>query len=163
MHIIVKNKFLYFKHYKVKCAVGKRGIDLKKKEGDLITPKGTYKIKKILYRKDKLKNLKSKLKKIIINKKMGWCDDAKSEQYNKLIKLPFGYSHEKIWRNDSMYDIIIIIDFNMSPVRANKGSAIFIHVAKRGFTPTKGCIAIKKKVLMQIVSEINKKTKVLIS
>ena len=163
MHIIVKNKFLYFKHYKVKCAVGKRGIDLKKKEGDLITPKGTYKIKKILYRKDKLKNLKSKLKKIIINKKMGWCDDAKSEQYNKLIKLPFDYSHEKIWRNDSMYDIIIIIDFNMSPVRANKGSAIFIHVAKRGFTPTKGCIAIKKKVLMQIVSEINKKTKVLIS
>ena len=68
MHIVVKNKFLYFRHYKVKCAIGKRGIDVKKKEGDLITPKGTYKIKGILYRKDRLKKLRSKLKKMIITK-----------------------------------------------------------------------------------------------
>ena len=96
MHIVVKNKFLYFRHYKVKCAIGKRGIDVKKKEGDLITPKGTYKIKGILYRKDRLKKLRSKLKKMIITKKMGWCDDAKSKQYNRLIKLPFNYSHEDL-------------------------------------------------------------------
>ena len=163
MHIVVKNKFLYFRHYKVKCAIGKRGIDVKKKEGDLITPKGTYKIKRILYRKDRLKKLRSKLKKMIITKKMGWCDDAKSKQYNRLIKLPFNYSHEKIWRNDNIYDIILVLDFNMSPVRKNKGSAIFLHVAKKTFTPTKGCIAIRKKVLKRIVSEINKKTKIVIS
>ena len=100
---------------------------------------------------------------MIINKKMGWCDDAKSKQYNRLIKLPFNYSHEKIWRNDNIYDIILVLDFNMSPIRKNKGSAIFLHVAKKEFTPTKGCIAIRKKMLKRIVSEINKKTKIVIS
>ena len=64
---------------------------------------------------------------MIITKKMGWCDDAKSKQYNRLIKLPFNYSHEKIWRNDNIYDIILVLDFNMSPIRKNKGSAIFLR------------------------------------
>ena len=94
MHILLKNKYLYFDNYKVKCAVGKRGIGVKKREGDQITPKGKFKIKCILYRKDRVPNLKTKLRKIIISKDMGWCDDPKSKLYNKLIKLPFKYSFE---------------------------------------------------------------------
>ena len=160
MHIIIKNKILSYNHYKVKCAIGKRGINIKRREGDLITPKGTFKIKKILFRKDKLKKLKTKFKKIAINKKMGWCDDPDSKKYNKLVKLPFKYSCEKLYRKDNMYDIILVLNFNMSPIRKNKGSAIFIHVAKTKFTPTKGCIAVKKRDLKNIVSKISKLSKI---
>ena len=81
-------------NYKAKCAIGKRGIDNKRKEGDLITPKGKYKIKYILYRKDRIKRIQSKIKKIAITKSMGWCDDPKSKDYNKLIKLPINYKYE---------------------------------------------------------------------
>ena len=77
MHILIKNKKLSIDSYKVKCAIGKRGIKLKKREGDLITPKGIFKIKYILYRKDRISNFKSKIKKIIIHKNLGWCDDPK--------------------------------------------------------------------------------------
>ena len=87
MHILINEKYLTYKHYKVKCAIGKRGIGLKKKEGDLITPIGQYNIKYILFRKDRIKVIQSKLKKTPIQKNMGWCDDPKSKKYNKLVNL----------------------------------------------------------------------------
>ena len=101
-----------------------------KKEGDLVTPKGKYKIKYILYRKDRVK-IQSKIKKISIKKNMGWCDDSNSKQYNKLIRLPSIYKYEKLYRNENIYDIIIVLNYNMHPIIKNKGSAIFIHVAKK--------------------------------
>ena len=158
MHILIKNKSLTFNNYKVKCALGKRGIGTKKKEGDQITPRGSYKIKGILYRRDKIKNLRTKLIKKAINKKMGWCDDPKSKKYNQLIKLPSKFNFEKLYRNDELYDIIIILNFNTNPIKKNKGSAIFIHVAKNNYSPTKGCIAIKINDIKKLVREINKKT-----
>ena len=88
MHILINKKYLTFNDYKAKCAIGKRGIGYKRKEGDLITPKGKYKIKYILYRKDRVKKIQTKIKKIVIKKNMGWCDDPNSKKYNKLIKLP---------------------------------------------------------------------------
>ena len=160
MHILIKKKFLVYNNYKVKCSIGKRGIGVKKREGDLITPKGSFKIKEILYRADKIKNLKSKLQKKIINKKMGWCDDPRSNKYNKLIKLPFKFGYEKLYRTENIYDLILVLNFNMNPVKKNKGSAIFIHVAKRNYSATKGCIAVKKKDLRMLIKKINKNTKV---
>ena len=156
MHILIKNKKLSFNNYKVKCSVGKRGIGVKKREGDQITPKGKFKIKYILYRKDRVPNLKTKLKKMVINKNMGWCDDPKSEFYNKLIKLPFKYNFERLYRSDNIYDIILVLNFNMNPVKKNKGSAIFIHVAKKNFQPTQGCIALNKSELIKLVKSIKK-------
>ena len=97
MHILINKKYLTLDNYKAKCALGKRGIGYKRKEGDLITPKGTYKVKYILYRKDRVKKIQTKIKKIAIRKDMGWCDDPKSRDYNKLIKLPYAYSYEKIF------------------------------------------------------------------
>ena len=88
MHISINKKYLIYKNYKAKCSIGKRGIGYKKKEGDLITPKGRYRIKYILYRKDRVKRIQTKIKKIIIKKNMAWCDDPNSKRYNKLIKLP---------------------------------------------------------------------------
>ena len=154
MHILINKKYLIYNNYKVKCALGKRGIDYKKREGDLITPKGEYKIKYILYRKDRIKKIQSKIKKIVIKKNMGWCDDPKSKQYNKLVKLPFKYKFEKLHRKENIYDIILVLNYNMNPVIRNRGSAIFIHIAKNNYEKTKGCVAIKKVYLLKILKEL---------
>ena len=163
MRIHIKNKYLSINNYKVKCAIGKRGISIKKKEGDLITPKGLFKIKFILYRKDRIFNLKTKIKKMPIKKNMGWCDDPRSIYYNKLINLPFKYSAEKLYRTENTYDIIFVLNYNMRPIIKNKGSAIFIHIARNNFKKTAGCVAIKKTSMKKIASIINKKTLVKIS
>jgi len=134
--------------------LGKRGIGYKRKEGDLITPQGEYKIKYILYRKDRVKKIKTKFKKVIIKKNMGWCDDTKSSKYNKLIKLPYYYGYEKLFRQDNIYDIILVLNYNMNPIIKNKGSAIFIHVAKKKFKKTEGCIAVKKNHLLKILKDL---------
>ena len=154
MHIYINNKFISYNNYKAKCAVGKRGISIKKKEGDFITPKGTFKIREIFYRKDRVHNLITRIKKTVIRKNMGWCDDPKSSKYNKLIYFPFKYRAEKLYRSENIYDIILVLNFNMNPVKKNKGSAIFIHVAKKNFQPTQGCIALNKFELIKLVKSI---------
>ena len=146
----------------MKCAIGKKGIGYKKKEGDLITPSGQFKIKYILYRRDRVK-ISTKIKKKIIKKNMGWCDDPKSSHYNKLVKLPFAYNYEKLFKKENIYDIIVVLNYNMNPVKKNKGSAIFIHIAKNNFKKTEGCVAIKKLNLIKLIKEIGPYTKVKIS
>ena len=159
MHILINKNYLTYNKLKVKCAIGKKGIGYKKKEGDLITPIGQFKIKYILYRKDRVKIL-SKLKKRVIKKDMGWCDDPRSSDYNKLVKLPFNYKHEKLFKKENIYDIVLVLNYNMNPVKKNKGSAIFIHVAKNNFKKTEGCVAIKKLNLVKLIRKINPNTKV---
>ena len=160
MHIIINNKYLSFNDYKAKCAVGKRGIGHKKKEGDLITPSGKYKIKYILYRKDRVKKINTKIKKIVIKKNMGWNNDSSSKQYNKLITLPSAYSYEKLYKKENVYDIILVLDYNMRPVIKNKGSAMFIHVATNNYKKTEGCVALRKVHLLKILKNINFNTNV---
>ncbi len=89
---------------------------------------------------------------------MGWCDDPNSKKYNKLIKLPFKYSYEKLYKKENVYDILLVLNYNMKPVKKNKGSAIFIHVAKNNFKKTEGCVAIKKNKLLKIVRELKSNT-----
>ena len=163
MHIYVSKKYLTYQNNKVKCAIGKRGIGKKQKEGDQITPQGTFRIKNILYRKDKINYLRSVIKKTPIKRNMGWCDDPKSKDYNKLIKYPFNYKSEKLYRSNNIYDIILVLDFNMHPIRKNKGSAIFIHISNSKYSSTQGCIAIKKKELLKLIKFIDKKTKIIIN
>ena len=163
MHIYVSKKYLTYQNNKVKCAIGKRGIGKKQKEGDQITPRGTFRIKNILYRKDKINYFRSVIKKTPIKKNMGWCDDPKSKNYNKLIKYPFNYKSEKLYRSNNIYDIILVLDFNMHPIKKNKGSAIFIHISNNKYSSTKGCIAIKKKELLRLIEFIDKKTKIIIN
>ena len=160
MNIELKNKFLYFQNYKLRCSIGKRGISSKKREGDYKTPRGNYKFKYVLYRKDRISNLNSKLKKIIIKKNYGWCDDPRSKNYNRLINFPFKYSAEKLWLKENTYDIILVMNYNLNPIIKFKGSAIFLHIAKKKYQNTKGCIAISKKNMKFLISKINKKTKI---
>ena len=158
MHILINKKYLIYNNYKAKCSIGKRGIGYKRKEGDLITPKGSYRIKYILYRKDRVKRIQTKIKKIIIKKNMGWCDDPNSKMYNKLVKLPSAFSYEKLYRRENIYDIILVLNYNMNPTKKNKGSAIFIHIAKKNYKKTHGCVAIRKNELLKILKILKKIT-----
>jgi L,D-peptidoglycan transpeptidase YkuD (ErfK/YbiS/YcfS/YnhG family) len=159
MNIKLKNNILYLAEYMIKCAVGKRGITIKKKEGDNKTPAGIFSFKSVFYRKDRIIKIKTDLKKFIIKKNMGWCDDPNSRLYNKLIKFPFNFKAEKLWLNENIYDIIIIINYNTKPIVKKKGSAVFLHIAKKKYTGTRGCLAISKKNMLLLISKIHIKTK----
>ena len=160
MIIVKKSGYLKYKNLKFRCALGKAGVKKKIMEGDNITPKGIFKITKIYYRPDKIKKIKTSIKKIKIKKNMGWCDDPKSHFYNQQIKLPTKYSHEKLYRNDNLYDLIAVLNYNISPIIKKKGSAIFLHITKNSYQKTKGCIALKRKHLIEIISKIKKNTKI---
>jgi L,D-peptidoglycan transpeptidase YkuD (ErfK/YbiS/YcfS/YnhG family) len=160
MIIINESGFLKYRNLKFRCALGKAGIKKKKIEGDNITPKGNYKIVDIYYRKDRVKKIFSKFKLIKIKKNMGWCDDPKSKKYNQLISLPSKNTHEKFYRKDDIYDLIIVLNYNVNPVIKNKGSAIFIHVAKKKYKRTAGCVALKKTHLIELIKIISKRTKI---
>ena len=163
MDIIIKKHLLLYKGYKLKCSIGKSGITNLKKEGDLATPQGVFKLGFLYYRKDRNKSLKSKLKKRVIKRNMGWCDDSKCKKYNQEIYYPFKYGSEKLYRKDKIYDILINIKYNHSPIIKGKGSAIFLHLTDTNYRPTKGCIAISKKKFLEILPFIKKETKILIS
>ena len=160
MIIVKKSGYLKYKNLKFRCALGKAGINTKIIEGDNVTPEGIFKIIKIYYRPDKIRKIKTLIKKIKISKNMGWCDDPKSRFYNQQIKLPTKYSHEKLYSNDNLYDLIVVLNYNIDPIIKNKGSAIFLHIAKKSYQKTKGCIALKKEHLIKIISRIKKNTKI---
>ena len=165
MTIIIKNKeTLLIDDFRFKCSVGKSGFSRDKKEGDNKTPIGIFKLGSIYYREDKIKKPISKLNIIKIKKNMGWCDDPKSKNYNKLIKIKkdLKISYEKLFRKDSKYDLFILIKYNYEKTYRNKGSAIFLHLTKN-YLPTQGCIAIKKKDFFIINKLIHKNTKIKIT
>jgi L,D-peptidoglycan transpeptidase YkuD (ErfK/YbiS/YcfS/YnhG family) len=160
MIIVKKSGYLKYKNFRFRCAIGKAGIGGKIKEGDNVTPKGIFKITKIYYRADRIKYIKTNIRKIKIKRDMGWCDDPKSKFYNMQIKLPNKYSYEKLYRNDNLYDLIAVLNYNTRPILKNKGSAIFIHISNNSYKKTAGCIALKKKNLIYILSKIKKNTKI---
>ena len=164
MPIILKNKeTLRYKNFYFKCVIGKKGLTVNKKEGDKKTPCGLFGIDKLYFRKDRIKIIDTKIKSIPIKKNMGWCDDIKnSKRYNKLIKVSKKIKHEKMYRNDSIYDLIIPIKYNFLKPKLGKGSAIFLHITKN-YKPTAGCIAISKNDFLILLRLINKKTKIKIS
>ena len=165
MTIIIKNKeTLLFDDFKFKCAVGKKGFSKNKKEADFKTPIGNFELGDIYYRPDRVQKPTSKLKINIIKKNMGWCDDPNSKYYNKLIKIKknFKDGFEKLFRKDNKYDLLILIKYNYPKIVKNKGSAIFLHLTQ-DYSPTKGCIALKKKDLLILIKLINKKTKIKIT
>ena len=146
MIIVKKSGYLKYKNVKFRCALGKGGIKIKKEEGDNITPKGTFKLTKIYYRGDKIKNIATLLKKIKIKKNMGWCDDSRSKFYNMQIKLPNKFGHEKLYRNDNLYDLIVVLNYNTNPI-----------------IKYKGCIALKRGDLIKLISQIGKNTRIKIN
>ena len=157
--IIIEKDTLLYDEFKFKCSIGKNGKTTKKIEGDNKTPKGLYALGPLYYRKDRLPKLSTKLKKIEIMKNFGWCDDVKSKFYNKPIKTNINVRHEKLYRNDKKYDLLIPIEYNTKKPKKNKGSAIFLHLTSN-YKKTQGCVAIKEKDMLILLNLINKKTKI---
>ena len=160
MLIKVKNKdTLLFDDFIFRCVVGKKGVSKKKKEGDFCTPKGSFKLKTVYYRPDRVKKIQTKLNTKKINPNMGWCNDPLNEKYNSLIKINRKIRHEKLYRRDNKYDILLVIDYNLRKPIPFKGSAIFIHLTKN-FKSTAGCIALNKKDFLILLKLVNKKTRI---
>ena len=157
--IIVKKDTLLYDEFKFKCSTGKNGRTTKKIEGDNKTPKGLYTLGPLYFRKDRVYKISTKLKKIEIKKNLGWCDDVKSKSYNKPIIINNIVRHERLYRTDKKYDLLIPIKYNFKKPKKNKGSAIFIHLT-RNYKETQGCIAIKEKDMLILLKLISKKTKI---
>ena len=150
MTIFVKNKHtLQIDEFKFRCCIGKKGTTINKKEGDKKTPKGTFEIENLYFRKNRVKRPSTSLKCIEIKEEMGWCDDV----LNKKIK------HEKLKRKDHKYDLLIPIKYNFKKPIPDKGSCIFIHLTK-DYKPTAGCVALKKKDFLIMLKLIKKNSKI---
>ena len=164
MIIYLKNKHtLQVDDFFFKCCVGKNGLSKLKVEGDKRTPIGIFKLGNLYFRKDRIRRLKSNFKTFKINKFMGWCDDTKSKKYyNKLIKVNKKLKHEKLFRKDHKYDLLIPIKYNFKKRVLGMGSCIFLHLT-RDYKPTAGCIALNKNDFMVMLKIINNKTKIKIS
>ena len=160
--LVVKNGFLICQSQKYKCSIGFNGLSENKSEGDGCTPVGTFRINKILYRPDKINDFNFLLDTEVIGKLDGWCDDVNSKFYNQKILFPFESSAEHLYREDDLYDIVCVIDYNLNPIIKGKGSAIFLHVATDDYSPTEGCVAIKKEELLHIALSLDKETKITI-
>jgi L,D-peptidoglycan transpeptidase YkuD (ErfK/YbiS/YcfS/YnhG family) len=150
--------------FKFKCCIGLNGLISSKSkiEGDSRTPKGLFRLTELYYRKDRFQKVETKLKKTVIKKNMGWCDDSKSKFYNQLINTKEKTHFERLYRKDKKYDLLIVLDYNRKKITPKKGSAIFIHLTKN-FKPTAGCIALKKNDMLILLKIINKKTFIKIS
>ena len=161
MTIFVKNKHtLQIDEFKFKCCIGKNGSTRNKEEGDKKSPKGTYNIENLYFRKDRKEKPLTLLKCTKIEKGMGWCDDVRfPKKYNKLFKLKKNIKHEKLKRKDHKYDFLIPIKYNFKAPTIGLGSCIFIHLTK-DYRPTAGCIALKKKDFLIMLKLINKNSKI---
>ena len=156
---------LTFQNQHYRCALGKGGLKpaSEKREGDGATPLGIYPLRAALYRADKMMAPETELPLFAIQPDDGWCDYPADASYNKLIKLPYAARHEKMWRDDDLYDLVVVIGHNDDPVVAGLGSCIFIHIAKPDYAPTEGCVALTKKDLLSVLIECKYKTEIKIT
>ena len=161
MTIFVKNKHtLLIDEFKFRCCIGKKGSTKNKKEGDKKTPKGSFEIENLSFRKDRKIKPLTLLNCLEIKKDMGWCDDVYfPKKYNRLFKIKKGIKHEKLKRNDYKYDFLIPIKYNFKIPITGRGSCIFIHLTK-DYKPTAGCIALREKDFLIMLKLIKKNSKI---
>lgn len=136
------------------CAVGRSGViaGAEKREGDGASPAGAWTMRRLLYRPDRLSPPETGLPVAAIAEDDGWCDDPQDDAYNQAVKLPYAASHERLWRDDEIYDLIVVLGHNDTPVRPGLGSAIFLHCVRPDFAPTEGCIALEQETLLRLLA-----------
>jgi L,D-peptidoglycan transpeptidase YkuD (ErfK/YbiS/YcfS/YnhG family) len=138
-----------------RCAIGKNGFTPNKIEGDHCTPTGSFALRECWWRSDRLPHAPQTVLPLReIAQHDGWCDEPTDAHYNTHITLPFASSHETLWRDDHVYDVIVPLGYNDNPVEPGKGSAIFMHVAKPDYAGTEGCVALALPDLLEILSKI---------
>lgn len=155
LNILVTGNTLTFRGKAYTCAFGKGGFTAEKREGDGATPLGIFPLRECLYRPDRQPVPQTALPVKPIAPENGWCDDPKSTQYNRPVRLPFAFSHEKLWRDDAVYDLIIPMGYNDENPIPGRGSAIFMHIAKPGYPGTEGCIALALPDLLEILPHLS--------
>ena len=144
------------------CALGRSGRRAMKREGDGATPAGLFTLCEVMYRPDRLRRPETGLPVSVARTWDGWCDDARDGNYNRKVRLPYPASAETLWRNDHIYDVIVVLDHNRRPRARGRGSAIFMHVARTGYTPTAGCIALSLGDLRRLLGLLGRATAVYI-
>ena len=142
-----------------RCTVGEGGIREDKVEGDAATPAGEYPLRRLYFRNDRLVLPKVRLPARPIAEHDGWCDDPRSPTYNRLVHVPNDWSAEKMWREDELYDLVVVVGYNDDPPEGEWGSAIFLHVAREDYAPTRGCVAFSQADLLELVPLIGPATK----
>jgi L,D-peptidoglycan transpeptidase YkuD (ErfK/YbiS/YcfS/YnhG family) len=145
---------LYWPGDSTRAAVGKSGVTLHKKEGDGATPVGNFGLPFGMYRPDRVKAPTTALPLKALRESHAWVDDPKDVRYNSLIELPYPAHVEKLWRSDEVYDVLIVVDYNMNPTAPGAGSAIFLHIARPRFTPTLGCVAVERTALLRLLEKL---------
>ena len=134
-----------------RCALGRSGARLDKREGDGATPVGCFPLRRVLYRADRIARPKTGLSVASLDPHLGWCDDPADAAYNTPVRLPYSAGCERLWRDDALYDLIAVIGYNDDPVEPGRGSAIFLHAARPDFAPTEGCIAMRLADLSELL------------
>ena len=146
-----------------RAAIGPAGIGIKGGEGDNITPIGAFAVREIFYRADRVAKPDTALPLRTIRQDDGWCDAADDPNYNKFVKLPYPASAEHLWRDDHLYDLVAVLGYNDDPVVSGKGSAIFLHLAKPGYSPTQGCVALSYDDAAAAIAQLQPGDQVVIS
>ena len=138
----------------IACAIGAAGISNRKREGDQASPAGYFRLIEGFFKPSVGRRPRTSLPFSPVNRTLGWCDDPNSGNYNKLVHLPSAARHENLWREDGLYDLVIVLDYNILPRRKGAGSAIFLHCARPGFAPTEGCIALRREDLRKLLPRL---------
>jgi L,D-peptidoglycan transpeptidase YkuD (ErfK/YbiS/YcfS/YnhG family) len=139
------------------CALGRTGVTHRKREGDGATPAGRYRLLSLFYRHDRGPPPPTCLPLRTLRRHDGWCEDPRDGRYNRPLRLPASAGHERMWRADHLYDVVGILDWNMRPRIAGRGSAIFLHLARPGLAPTAGCIALEKAHLRRLLGALGRR------
>jgi L,D-peptidoglycan transpeptidase YkuD (ErfK/YbiS/YcfS/YnhG family) len=142
-----------------RCVVGAGGVREDKVEGDSATPVGEFPLRHLYFRNDRLVLPKVRLPARPIGEHDGWCDDPHSPAYNRLVRIPNNSSHEKMWREDGLYDLLVVVGYNDDPPEGEWGSAIFLHIARDDMSPTRGCIAFARADLLELVPLLSRETR----
>lgn len=142
----------------VRCALGRSGLSRTKREGDGATPVGRFPVLGALFRADRGPRPRLRLPARPHRQADGWCDDPDDRRYNRPVSLPCDASHEKMWREDGVYDVVLDLAYNRGPIRRGRGSAIFLHLARAGFVPTEGCIAVAPAAMRRLAPRIGPRT-----
>jgi L,D-peptidoglycan transpeptidase YkuD (ErfK/YbiS/YcfS/YnhG family) len=143
----------------VPCALGRGGVRADKREGDGATPLGAFALRRLWYRADRLEAPATRLPMRTIGREDGWCDDPAAAEYNRPVSLPHAARHERLWRDDALYDLIVELGYNDGPIVPGAGSAIFLHVARPDYGPTEGCVAVARADLLRLLQAVGPETR----
>lgn len=161
--LVDSSGFAAWGSWRMRCALGRTGISTQKREGDGATPVGAHPMRQLFYRPDREARPQTALPSIVLKPDDGWCDAPGDRAYNRLVHLPYPASAEQLWRDDHLYDLLVVLGYNDHPVVAGQGSAIFLHLARPDFGPTEGCVALGRDDFLTVIAAAGPASRVIVT